>query len=137
MSDKLNAPLTYEWLHEHGFRTLPRFDRQPTDHVRRCIGLETVEDSLFLRCSEDLCLDLAPERMPEPRYWFCWVTRASSQHQHPSIWIHARHLKTRFDLVLLYMGLTGRHFGKPDWDRRKLMPEVELAASASLQGFES
>lgn len=124
----LMSPITYEWLHEHGFRTLPRLERQPTDHVRRCLGLETVEDNVFLRASEDMCLDLAPERMPDPKFWFCWVTRASSQNHNPSVWIHTRHLVTRFDLILLYMGLTGRHFGKPDWDRRKLMQPVKLGS---------
>lgn len=126
MSDNLELPLTYEWLHEHGFHKLERLERQAHDHVRRCLGRETVETTRLLSSEEDLCLDLTPNRMPDPDWWFCWVTRASSQNHHPSVWIHTRQLVTRFDLVLLYMGLTGRHFGKPDWDRRKLMKPVEL-----------
>lgn len=123
---KPSDPLTYEWLHEYGFRTLQRLDRQPHDHVRRCLGRETIEDSIMLQADEDLCLDLAPNRMPDPEFWFCWVTRASSQNSHPSVWIHTRQLKTRFDLMLLYMGLTGRHFGKPSYDRRQLKPPVNV-----------
>lgn len=116
--------LDYDWLADFGWRKLDRQERQPTDHYRRCVGLETADDDRFMVAPEDLCIDVAPENWPSPRFWFCWVTRASSQHHFPSVFLHTRHLKTRADLMLLYEGLTGRQFGKPHWDRRKLAPPI-------------
>lgn len=122
----MGEPLSYVWLNENGFHTLDRRERQPTDHCRRCIGGELVEDSVHLVAREDLCLDVAPERWPNPNFWFCWVTRCSSQNNHPSIWLHVRHLRTVGDLVLLYEGLTGRQFGQPHWKRSNLMPAINM-----------
>lgn len=116
--------LSYEWLQANGWHVLERLERQPTDHCRRCVGLETVDDHKFLVASEDVCIDVAPERWPSPAFWFCWITRASSQNRHPSVWVHARHLKTVGDLMLLYEGLTGRRLGPPSWRRDELAPPV-------------
>lgn len=120
----MSTALDYDWLREFGWHRIPRLERQPTDHVRRCVALETADDERFLVASEDLCIDLAPEKWPNPRFWFCWITKASSHNSPPHTFVHARHLKTRDDLILLYRGLTGREFGKPNWDRKKLAPVV-------------
>lgn len=123
MNTSRTDALSYEWLAANGFHCLERFERQPTDHYRRCIGLETAERG-FLVAREDLCIDIAPERMPDPAFWFCWLTRASSQHQHPSVWIHVRHIKTVGDLILLYQGFTGRKFGQPAYRISDLQPLI-------------
>jgi hypothetical protein len=119
-----SEPLDYEWLQEYGFRKITRQERQPTDHVRRCVAHETADDDRFMVAMEDLCIDLAPECWPMARFWFCWVTRASSQNHFPSVFLHVRHLKTQGDLILLYEGLTGRRFGEPNRDRKQLAPKI-------------
>ena len=117
--------LSYEWLHEWGWHKIPRQERQPTDHVRRCVGLEISDDRLFMAASEDLCIDLAPDFNGE--FWYCWITKATGHNNPPHTWIHARHLKIRGDLILLYEGLTGRSFGPSKWDRRELSPVIQIA----------
>lgn len=117
-------PLSYGWLKKNGWHVLDRLDRQHTDHCRRCVGLETVQDEHFLTAPEDVCIDVAPERWPNPHFWFCWITKASSQNRHPSVWVHARHLHTVGDLVLLYEGLTGRRLGPPSWRKDELAKPV-------------
>lgn len=115
--------LSYDWLLEHGWHRLERLERQPTDHVRRCVGRE-VTGRRFLVASEDLCIDMAPEREVNPAFWFCWVTRASAQNRHPSVWLHVRHLHWCEEVEHLYEGLTGRQFGKPTYDWREMPPEM-------------
>lgn len=117
-------PLSYDWLRANGWHVLERLERQPTDSCRRCVGLETVDDPRMMVAAEDLCIDLMPERWPDPGFWFCFITRASAQNRHASVWLHVRHLKTVADLVLLYEGLTGRQFGPPSWRRDELAPPV-------------
>jgi hypothetical protein len=123
-----STPIDYEWLQEYGFRKITRQERQSTDHARRCVAHETADEDRFMVAMEDLCIDLAPNRWPRAEFWFCWITRASSQNHFPSVFLHARHLKTQGDLMLLYEGLTGRSFGKPNWDRRQLAPKILLEA---------
>lgn len=113
--------LTYEWLREHGFHKLDRLDRQPTDHYRRMLGAELIGDR-FLTSNEDLCIDVCPDRMDDARFWYVWVTRASAQNRHPSIWLHTRHMYFTGEIMLLIEALTGRPFAKPTWDR-KLWPD--------------
>ena len=59
-------PICYDWLKAWGFHKLERLERQPTDHYRRCIALETVGESHFMVAHEDQCLDVAPNRWPDP-----------------------------------------------------------------------
>jgi len=115
-------PLTYDWLLANGWHKLERLDRQPFDHVRRCVGLELVQNHHFMIAPEDVCLDLAPnfDLHSKTGHWLCWLTRASAQNRHPSIWLHVRHLETIRDLAILYEGITGRQLGPPSWRRDKL-----------------
>jgi len=117
-------PLTYGWLTANGWHMLERGERQPTDHCRRAVGLETVEDEHFLVSPEDVCIDVCPDRWPDAKFWFCWLTKAVARNRQPHTWIHMRHLKTVRDLVLLYEGVTGRRHGPPSWRRDQLAPPV-------------
>lgn len=116
--------LTYEWLLANGWQKLDRGERQPTDHCRRAVGLETVEDEHFLVAAEDCCIDVCPDVWPNARFWFCWVTKAVTRTRQPHTWLHLRHLKTVRDIVLLYEGITGRRLGATSWRRDDLAPPV-------------
>lgn len=121
------TPLTVEWLKAQRWYVLPRFERQPTDHYRRCIGREVIGD-LFMSAAEDLCIDVSESPMPGGN-WSCWITRASAQNNHASVWLHVRHLKYCEELILLYEALTGRAFiENPAWNAkgRELFPWVPL-----------
>jgi hypothetical protein len=119
-----NEPLTYEWLLANGWHKLERGELQPTDHCRREVGLETTTDEHFMVASEDMGIEVCPDKFPEPRFWFCWLTIARAPRAPAHTWIHVRHLKTVRDLVLLYEGLTGRRLGKASWRRDELAPAV-------------
>lgn len=112
------SAISYEWLKDNGFHRIERAERQPYDHMRRCLGLETV-DKKFMSADEDLCLDLSPNDTTCEK-WMCWVTKANSPQLHPTHWIHTRTLQYAEELVLMYEGLTGRRFGPKNYDRRKL-----------------
>lgn len=119
MTDSTTYPLeliTYDWLKANDFRKLDRLERQPSDHYRRCLGNELIGHG-FLRANDDICLDVAPDRMEDTRFWYVWITRASSQNNHPSIWIHARHMVYTGELIMLYEAITGRRFGRMAWSR--------------------
>lgn len=107
------AMLSHDWLVKNGWNKLERLERQPTDHYRRCIAMETYQDDHFMIANEDLCIDVAPNVLEAPAFWFCWITRASSQNRQPSTWLHVRQIRTVGDLMLLYEGLTGRFFSEP------------------------
>lgn len=118
----MSEPITYEWLQEWGFRTLPALERQPFDTVIRCIGLETVDDH-FMTASEDLCIHMSPGQAA-CEWWYCWIAKSHAFNRNPHVWIHVRHLRTQGELILLYEGLTGRKFGKPSWNRRELAEPI-------------
>jgi hypothetical protein len=110
--------ITYGWLKAHGWRELQQMEGQPTIHYRRCIGRELIGDK-FLQSNEDVCIDVCPDRMNDTRFWYVWLTRASSQNHHPSVWIHTRNMYHTGELMLLYEALSGRPFAVLDWDRKK------------------
>jgi len=101
--------LTYEWLKVSGFHKIERLERQPTDHYRRCLGREMIGHG-HLIADEDVCLDLSADREVDPRFWYVWLVRSSSQNSHPSVWIHIRHIVFVGELIAIYEGLTGRAF---------------------------
>lgn len=122
--------ITYKWLTENGFRTLERLERQPYDHMRRCLGAELIGER-FMISREDLCIDIAPSRLPIPDFWYVWITKASCQNYHPSIWIHSRHMVFADELILLYEALTGRRFAKPAYQTSEMgQPLFEHPARA-------
>ena len=115
----MSEQISYEWLKQNGFRLLERLERQPFDHYRRCLGAELIGKH-FMTAHEDICIDVAPDRFPHTTWWYVWITRASAQNQHPSVWVHTRHMATVGELILLYEALTGRKFGQPTWNRKEL-----------------
>ena len=113
------TPLTYDWLKQNSFHKLERLERQPTDHYRRCLGSELIGD-LFMQCREDVCLDVAPSDVAGRDFWYVWLTRASSQNHHPSVWLHVRHVYFAEELISMYEAITGRKFGPPSWKLSEL-----------------
>ncbi len=101
--------LTYEWLKDNGWHKLERLERQPTDHYRRCLGTETIGDH-FMSAPEDVCLDVCADREVDSKFWYVWLTRASTQNRHPSVWVHVRHIKSTEELTTMYEAITGRKF---------------------------
>ena len=116
-SDCCYTALTYDWFKKNGFHRLERGERQPFDHVRRCLGMETIGKQ-FMVADEDLCLDLCPNDDSQES-WHCWITKANSPSLHPTHWIHTRSLQFAEEVVLMYEGLTGRRFGPKEWNRQK------------------
>jgi len=110
----MSTTLTYAWLQQNGFHKLERLERQPTDHYRRCLGNELINER-FMSAREDVCLDVASNGIESRDFWYVWLTRASSQNFHPSVWLHVRHIYFVEELVLMYEAITGRKFGPPAW----------------------
>jgi hypothetical protein len=121
-SDTSPQPISYQWLAASGFHKLERLQRQPTDHYRRCIATECIGES-FMVSSEDLCIEVAPNRIPAD-HWLVWLTRASAQNSRASIWLGVRRVTHAREIVLLYEGLTGRQFGQPSCHDSELKPPV-------------
>lgn len=122
--------ISYEWLKANGWHVLPRFERQPYDQCRRCIGMDSIGPR-FLTCPEDLCIDVSPVNA-DCREWFVWITKAHANNNHPCTWIHVRQMQYAEELVALYEALTGREFtGETHWAKRKgkeLFPRQKMQA---------
>lgn len=110
-------PITYDWLLAHGWHRLDREERQPFDHCRRCIGRDVIGD-LYMAASEDLCIEVSPTSATMTE-WFVWITKAHSQNNFASVWLHVRYMRRAAELILLYEGLTGRRFGLPTWNAKE------------------
>jgi hypothetical protein len=93
--------ITYEWLKAHGFKELPREERQPTPHVRRAVAGGRAGGRYPFESPDDLCLELA--EWPGGGHWSCWLVQVE-----PRRHIYLRHLRARGELTALYEALTGR-----------------------------
>ena len=69
---------------------------------------------------EDLCIDVSPDRMPNPDFWFVFLSRASAQNRQASVFLHSRHMVFVDEIMLLYEALTGRTWGPKHWRTREL-----------------
>jgi hypothetical protein len=101
---KDTSPLSYDWLHANGFHLLHREERQPTDHVRRNVGMEKLKGLEPFQSIDDLCIELASQTTGDE--WFCWVVQIE-----PRRHIHVRMMRERWEVVKLWEGLTGREWG--------------------------
>lgn len=123
------TPLTYDWLLANGFHKIDKHERQPTEHVRYCIGMHVIGDR-FMVAPEDLCIDLCPLFADEDKGWHLWVTYCAGPNNFPCRWIGVRTIHYADEVIALYESLTGRKYSNARWDQRKLgeplFPDVRM-----------